>query len=655
VLNGGSTFVLDVATAAALGLWLWAACAGVGYLVMPARDESSDERVPVTWHQPGVAACIGLGALVFLGGISTALRIAWWLPVGLVLAVGTVVVLRRLVVHRGRPPTSFVVIGVVGAAALVGVALIESVPGLRFPVSACDDIRAYLPMAQKLVATNGLVEPWSARRLTLLGGYSYLEALPVWVFGNPGVGLVETALAAIFLGGQFVATGFRTEWTRGVSVALVVAVPFLWVPRGNTTGILIAVPLLVAVMAASTELRRCLRAGSLAEAGRWAAGGGLMAAALVSIRTPLGILAAALLAAAALVLPGVAIARGLRVVGIAAASTVVALLPWSLTSWDVVGSPFYPVFPGNLNADAYVVNRPYHLIDELSRLFRASPFPWIALGVLILVIVVRKLFPDWLFLVIAALGAGLMMFGTAVREPLLDGPPFVRYIAPAGEALVVFLVYEGLRGADVRSGADEKGVWQVLPALVVAATLLVGAFAFSGFTVKGRNLFVPGGWRFVRVAARNATGSDAESKIEAQLRPYYRRALAAVPDPSRAIVSVDRPFLVDYGRDDVPNLDIPGSVAPGGSFPFFTGPEAKLDKLRRNGIDTLVVTSPPSDACLSFTLLMNGSTSRDAYGRFFRDWADDLSTIRQKAPDAVHQFGTLFVIDLERAQRELRS
>lgn len=650
-----ASFEIQVVVSAALALWLWAACAGIGYLVLPARPDGTDERERVSWHQPGVAACVGLAVLVFLGGITTASRVPWWLPIGLVLVVGSAVAVRRTVLHWHRLSTAFWIIGGLAVVALAWVAIVESVPGLRFPLSACDDLRAYLPMARKLVATNGLVEPWSARRLTLLGGYSYLEALPVWVFGNSGLGVVETALAAVFLSGLFVATGLRAVWTRGLAVVLVLAVPFLWVPRGNTTGVLIATPLLVAVMAVTVELRQALRDGNVAAASRWAVGGGLLAATLVSVRTPLGVFAAGLVGVGALLLPGVAVARTVRVVGVAAAGTVVGLLPWSLTSWDVVGSPLYPLFPGNLNPDAYVSSRSYSLLHELSRLWRASPYGWIALGVLVLALVLWRVFPDGWFLVIAAVGTVVMIAGTGVREPLLDGPPFVRYVAPASAALVVFCLLEALRGADARSGVEETGAWRVLPAVTVAASLLLGVAVFSGLSVKQRNLYIPGGWRFVRVASHDSTGSHAESKVADAMRASYRRALAAVPDPSRAVVAVDRPFLVDYDRYDVENMDVPGSVAPGGDFPFFTGPEAKIDKLRREGKDTLVVTSPGSDACLGFTLLINAPGSSDAYSKFFRDWSNDISTIRRRAPDAVRQFGTLLVIDLERAQRELRS
>ena len=53
----------------------------------------------------------------------------------------------------------------------------------------------------------------------------------------------------------------------------------------------------------------------------------------------------------------------------------------------------------------------------------------------------------------------------------------------------------------------------------------------------------------------------------------YQRALDHLRDPAHTILAVDRPYLVDYRRFDLPSLDLPGWAAPEGRFPFFQGPD----------------------------------------------------------------------------------
>ena len=123
-----------------------------------------------------------------LGGIAVLLHIPWWVVAGPFVVVGLVLAalrLRRLELHRPFP-RSVVVLGCCGVAALGLVAVLEALAGFRFPLHPWDDMRAYLPLAHRLIDTNALVDPWNARRLQNLGGFTFLQAMPVAIFGNQG-------------------------------------------------------------------------------------------------------------------------------------------------------------------------------------------------------------------------------------------------------------------------------------------------------------------------------------------------------------------------------------------------------------------------------------------------------------------------------------
>jgi hypothetical protein len=312
------------------------------------------------------------------------------------------------------------------------------------------------------------------------------------------------------------------------------------------------------------------------------------------------------------------------------------------------------VFKGDLVEDAYTVQRSADLVRDLSRLARAMPLMWIVAAVLVVAVVGRKLLPDAFFVAVAAVGAVGLVVAIGLQEPLINNQAFVRYIAPMVEALAVYSLYEAIRGADARARADAAAPVRAVAAGLVVATFLIGWFAFSGLMVKEKHSFFPSGIRLLRQAAANDTGSAKEIIAQRQQRNAYRRALAAVPDIDRALLAVDRAFLVDYDRYPIRSMDIPGWVAPGGEFPFFEGPLPKVEKLRAAGVDTLVASDGAKDLCIGVTLFFNG-IKRDAYTRFFWDWVSSIDQIRTEAPGAVREFGPLLVIDLPQAERGLRA
>ncbi len=323
-MNNSPRFAFDVVASAVLGLTLWAACAGVGFQIFPKPLPASTDDEPASWRQPGVAACVGLGLLVMLGGIAVVVRVPWWSVMAPFVVIGLALAIRDLIRVDFRAMTrSTLVLGGLAVAALGVVAIIEAIVGFRFPLHPWDDLRAYLPMAHRLIDTNAVIEPWSARRLQSLGGYTFLQAPPVAIFGHFGVGVIDTMLASIFLGGLFVANGFRSRWAQVLNIVLILSIPLLWVPRINTTGVLMGGPLLVGVLAVTAELRRALRSGSRAAAFRWAVGGGLGVATLMSVRPNLGLLAAAFVALGALSTVGTKVLARIQVAAVAGASALV--------------------------------------------------------------------------------------------------------------------------------------------------------------------------------------------------------------------------------------------------------------------------------------------------------------------------------------------
>lgn len=667
-MSDSARFALDLIVCATLGIVLWGACAGIGYQILPRSDAPTSRNEPASWRQPGASACVGLGALMLLGGIAVLVRIPWWVVVVPFVLFGLGFAVKEVDWDRVRSPRSrsVVIIACVGVVGFGLVALIEALVGFRFVLHPWDDMRAYLPLAKRLVDTNGLVEPWNARRLQNVGGFTFLQAMPVAVFGDKGIGIVETMVASIFLAGLFIANGFRSTWTRVVSVGFIFAVPLIWVSRINTTGVLMGTPLLVAALAVTVELRRALRAGDQRAAMRWALGGGLVAAALLSVRPNLGVLAAGFVAAGALEATGTAVLDRVRVVIAAGASSVIAIVPWSIASWQAVRTPLFPLFTGNQNLEAVrtpPVRSLAHLVDQAYGLLRAGPYIWIALGVLVVGLLARKLLPDASFVAIAAAMTAAAIVAIAFQEHNAGRSALVRYVSPMSQGLAVFFVIELIRGIDVRPLAvPARASDRIVPILAIAAATAIVVVGYSGIALSVEYPTLPGGAALVDKAIRNdlhpAPNQLAPNPVLTTpgLVRAYRQALAHVK-PDRTIAAVDRPYLIDYRRYDIPSLDLPGFTAPDGKFPFFTGPGPKIARLRAAGYDTLLATIPSQEIALNPTLLRfvvaTPLPPYSKYARNYLDWADDIEAITKNAPGAVQRFGPLLVIDLEAAQQEL--
>jgi hypothetical protein len=663
-VSGSATFAFEVVACAVLGLVLWVACAGVGGALLPARapaPDRDDRAAPASWNHPGVAACVGLGVLIALGGVAVLLRVPWWLVTGGFVVAGLVVAgraLRRRAPHLADGSLPLIAIALM---VLLGVAALEAIVGFRFKLHPWDDMRAYLPLAHRLIDTNGLEDAWNVRRVQNLGGFTFLQAMPVAVFGHRGLAIVETSLASIFLGGLFVFNGTRTLWARWVSIAAIAVIPLLWVPRINTTGVLFGVPLLVAVFGMTVELRSSLREARGPAAVRWALAAGVVVAALMCVRPNLALVAGGLVVVGSLVLRGGALrSRGVAVV-VAGGAAVICLGAWSIAAWRTVDTPFFLLDAGNQVPQAFFRPAPDGFLDVMEgtwHLVQTGPYFWAALLGIVLAIAARRQLVDAPLAVMAALVTIAVAVAIALVESTASRIAFVRYTAPASQALAVFVFVEFLRTADAGPRADAvRAASPTQRGLALGAVALIAAFSFSGIGLSLEYDTEPGGARLLADAlGNNLRPLPAQVVTSPNHEAAYRRALARV-DPERTITAVDRPYLIDYGRYDLPNMDLPGFAAPDAAFPFFRGPVAKIERLRRAGFDTLLATDPGRDAALNPVYLRTIRGLRiPAYSpttRYYLDWEEDLAQIAGRAPDAVQRYGPLLVIDLPRAAREL--
>jgi hypothetical protein len=381
----------------------------------------------------------------------------------------------------------------------------------------------------------------------------------------------------------------------------------------------------------------------------------------MSVRPNLGLLGGALIAGGALICGASRFRTRVELLLIAGAAALAALAPWFGASQRAVGTPSYLLDSGNQVAEPIRLapaNGVVDLLEHALDLLGAGPYVWVAVLVLVAAVALRRLLPDGAFAVIATVVTLLVIALVAVRGYAMARIAFVRYTSPMSAALAVFFFCEVLRALDVR--ATTAAPIARLPraglaGLVAAAGLVAISFSSLGLSLEYSTW--PGGATLVARAFGNDMVPNPGYEVTTPaLRAQYRRALADI-DPDASIAAVDRPYLIDFGRYDIPTMDLPGFTAPGGKFPFLTGPRAKIARVRRAGYQTLLVTDPNRDVALAPPLLRFIETDDiPAYtptARYYLDWEEDLAEILERAPGAVRRYNHLFAIDLRRAERDL--
>jgi len=599
----------------------------------------------------GVSAALGLALLIAIGGVGIVLHV----PVSLSVAVFVTVGIGLLVAHLARvhprwTPIWLLVL-VLEIIVLGLVLLTQAGIGKAFPFNTCDDILAYLPEARRLLITRTLLEPWSTRRLQNYGGQTFLQASYIRFLGRDALALPETLLSTALLW-LLVTSALRRPLTRILSFVPLVFLPFFDVPRMNTAGTLSAVPLLVALGAFVLILR--LAAQTMNQRGRVVAAAaiGVTAAAVVAIRTSVAPAVVLFVVVSAVIVPG-ARRDKLRTVAICVSSGIAAFLPWSIAMWESSGTPLYPLFRGNENQRVPSIggNQSVNVGEFFSNAWHfasSCTYPLALLVLLLIALAARRVLPTTAPTSALMSGAGLISMTLLIVSLALVAPrEFDRYTFPLAGGALFFLLRSALIRLDEEPSMVRRSVTR--PALLAVATL--GVFFWVGTSRPQATKLAVHDIGTARAYVESATniGPDDRATPVASVE-RARRVLGAVPRGARTILAVSDPDAFLTAGADFQSMDQPGLVAPGGRFPFFSGPEAKVRALREHGYDFLIVTPSGGHPCFESNVLLANFHS-DAPGiraqaPFFLDFYGDIGALAQRYPNATRIIDGLYVFDL---------
>ena len=136
--------------------------------------------------------------------------------------------------------------------------------------------------------------------------------------------------------------------------------------------------------------------------------------------------------------------------------------------------------------------------------------------------------------------------------------------------------------------ARQRKVPASFPDLAPAGILIFALLmALDGNTVRTKKM-LDGQLRDIGEMMRRTVPAQAEPPIAGS----YQRLQQEVPEGQRILVMVDEPFWFDYRRNEIWNLDMPGASSPQPGIPCFRGPEPVAEYLGAHGVRYVAFVDP---------------------------------------------------------------
>lgn len=611
------------------------------------------ERVDV-----GLRAAWGASLVCFVGGalmvpsLMTRSAALVLVDVGVVLAIVALARERAAVRRRARfvgrfvrrePALSFVglVVGCVVAVHCLGAVA-------DWHTNPYDDDIAYLAFLKKLSDTGTVLEPFSFRRLSAYGGQTlFLELVSVRAAASQAH-TFDRCVSVLMI--VMLMIGHRRRGRRpaflflAATILLLVAMPTIAI---NTASYFSGVVFFLALFRTLVWVEE--RTGEPSGEARLAPWKAALPIALVAA-------AACTLRQNYLPVPAVTLAvsygaRIFRAKGalrarlaepiLAAGFSLAALLPWFIVSWQSNRTFLYPVMPGTFHTPLAMNATGWNVVREIA--FQAN----VAVEGL-------PLETFGLFIVAAAF----------VREP---GARIPLGATCAGAVVGFAALVHGLTQSDATNIGRYAFGFLVATALAVVLTtgtapltarlerlhVAAGIALFATFlqiALSRDKFWKEYGLKFHNIELLAYTRSRARETEPAELRMYSERLQGAVPAGERIAVLVDDPHYLDFARNPIWNLDMPGfaSLPPG--MPAFQGSEALERYYRTLGLRWLMWVTPEHSRYhyrreYFLELFLSEQEIWRTYAPYVVDLIDNMNEIRRRHREAYVERG-IVVIDL---------
>jgi hypothetical protein len=454
-----------------------------------------------------------------------------------------------------------------------------------------DDDVAYLALAQKFLQTGTFIEPFSSRRLTAYGGQSFFQAVLLVRCRFDQANTFDHGVALIMSTALIV--GHPARGTRGAALlkflvlAMVLTLPRVGV---NTASY-------YSGLAFFLGLYRTLRWLPLVGHALWrlAVLPALVGAGACTLRhsylvPAVGVLVVSYLAL--LVHSSEPLRRRCAELATAAGCFIAAMVPWWYLAFRSNRTFLYPLVSGLGNPALSFKSTSMSSGAELRYLMwcliDSEPIRTLPVFVLASVWLAdrsprRGLHALWL-----ASGVGYVALAHQVTQA--DPYTLSRYAFGYVTALVVAVVL-AVASREVRG--PKLGGLALPTGMVVAAAIFEISMARKPFA-KLCDTYVA----HAEERSRRAPESEKTQPFEKYL---YQRVQETIPAGERIAVMVDDPYYLDFARNEIFNLDVPGASSLPPGLPYFEGAEPLAAYFLSNSI--------------RYVVFVRHSFSRFLYGR----------------------------------------
>lgn len=553
------------------------------------RTERVDLGLRIAW---GASVVCFLGGVLMVPSLMTRGTAFLLVEAGLVLALAALALERKAVgaflafcgrLSR-REPGLMLLAGVV--AVFLAVRYLAAIS--NWHTDPYDDDVAYLAFVRKLSDTGSVVEPFSFRRIAAYGGQTlFIQLLSLRAAPSQGhtfdrgVALLSSVLLVL---------GFRDGRRRPTLLVLLVAVALLLaIPTSilNTASYYSGVAFFFALYRTLKWLGD--RRSSAAKAPGGAAWKSALPLALVAAATCTlrqNYLPVPVVALAAVFVAELRRGRGPLVARLAAplwavGLSFVALVPWFVSSWQSSHTFLFPVLPGTFHRALGLQASDWNLVRELalqaSVIVEGLPLKTFAFFLLAAALLrssgERRLV--WSFGLAVLCGLVAVTHGFSQSDPLNIGRYAFGFTTAFALAVLLTLGTSRAVGHPRTYVGAGIALFAALLQIVLSREVAWKEYMLGFRNIEALHDSVP----------RGVPTTPPEVGL-------YRRLQGAVPAGERIVVMVDEPYHLDYARNPIWNLDMPGfaSLPPG--VPNFKGSEAVERYFRGLGVRYFMYVDP---------------------------------------------------------------
>ncbi|WP_226579086.1 hypothetical protein [Microseira wollei] len=538
---------------------------------------------------------------------------------------------------------------------IIGVAVILAIIFLQYAgwvyayrFMGHDDYQGYFVYPEKMLQIGSIgIDPFNNRRIeSALGGQSFLQTFTLSILKEVNFNIIDPGIALIISLGILWDYIQEKRLTAKRAVFLLFLFLFIPYPKVNITSSVTSMALFISIFT-TLDWDKLKVSSPLSNAGIIA----IITAAICSLKSTF-IPACGLLfiSSYAFYIIGAKENRKAAISEFLMASTLVVmfLLPWMISMYQSSGTLFYPILGKGYHGSVYgtfvmpssEVTPGKAIQITISAIASIYFIALLLLGLICIFPRTRTIVGREVFLsVLISAGLGTLIVALAVGGERIS---VYRYPFPIIYPAIIFLMVNALSNPKVVENTSQTKTSKSWLVAMLVAGLLMGGY---DNTKSGES-----NWqRYSSLIANIRVGLSNMPLVSDQEIARHIQMQQSIPESEPVLTRLEKPFLLNFKRNQIFVVDWPGGASLPPGIPFFKGGEAVADYLISKSIK-YVAYSYKNEGGLqkkkfSFQLRPTAhiwlrTTVRQGFN--FQDNLDELGKTRKR----IYDDGDIFVIDL---------